>query len=239
MYRKARVFEDYAVANVIMATQLPAAVIEMLFGESIEPSMAKRSGFSGAMTQRAGSSLEESEKIYKDVVESIKDLGRKVGSSPNTTKFDDLLWDPLKYAVVFDAVRSKFKDGLCETRTRAIADFLKSTGELTIVEAAHYDKVWGVGFSVDQSEKKVRVRGEDGEWVDVMNRTPGIIVGGMSAVATSRSSLSSAVEQGFAFGETSGPDSWPDDSNLLGRILMQVRDELRADYVACAGSSLG
>jgi predicted NAD-dependent protein-ADP-ribosyltransferase YbiA (DUF1768 family) len=217
MYRKARIFEDYAVAEDIMATQLPEAVIQVLFGESLEPSMA----------QRAGSSREHAEKIYKDVVGSIKALGRKVGSSPNAKKFDNSLWDPCKYAFVVDAVHSKFRDGLCEARTRAIADFLKSTGQLTIVEAAHYDKVWGVGFSVDESEERVRVCGEDGEWVSVLRRKPGIIVGGMEAVATARSSVSSAIEQGFAFGETSGPDNWPRDSNLLGRILMQVRDELR------------
>ena len=207
-----------------MATQLPEAVIQVLFGESLEPSMA----------QRAGSSREHAEKIYKDVVGSVKDLGRKVGSSPNAKKFDNSLWDPCKYAFVADAVRSKFRDGLCEARTRAIADFLKSTGQLTIVEAAHYDKVWGVGFSVDESEERVRVCGEDGEWVSVLRRKPGIIVGGMEAVATARSSVSSAVEQGFAFGETSGPDNWPRDSNLLGRILMQVRDKLRADDLISA-----
>ena len=228
MYRKARVFQDYAVADDIMATQLPEAVIEVLFGESLEPSMAQRTGSSGTMAQRAGFSREHVEKIYKDVVGTIKALGRQVGSSPNTTKFDDSLWDPRKYAFVLDAVRSKFKNGLCEARTRAIADFLKSTGELTIVEAAHYDKVWGVGFGVDEFEKRVCIRGEDGEWEDVLSRKLGIIVGGMKAVATARSSLPSAVEQGFAFGRTSGPDNWPDDSNLLGHILMQVRNELAA-----------
>ena len=81
MYRKARIFEDYAVAEDIMATQLPEAVIEVLFGESLEPSMA----------QRAGSSREHAEKIYKDVVGSIKALGRKVGSSPNAKKPDNSL----------------------------------------------------------------------------------------------------------------------------------------------------
>ena len=42
MYRKAQVFQDYTVADDNMATQLPEAVIEVLFGESLEPSMAKR-----------------------------------------------------------------------------------------------------------------------------------------------------------------------------------------------------
>ena len=46
MYRKARIFEDYAVAEDIMATQLPEAVIQVLFGESLEPSMAQRAGSS-------------------------------------------------------------------------------------------------------------------------------------------------------------------------------------------------
>ena len=134
-----------------------------------------------------------------------------------------------RYAFVADAVRSKFRDGLCEVRTRAIADFLKSTGKLTIVEAAHYDEIWGVGFSVDESEEPVPICGRGGEWVSVLRRKPGIIVGGMKARPQHAFSLSSAVEHGFAFAETSGPDSWHRDSNLLGRILMQVRDELRAD----------
>jgi len=81
MYRKARIFEDYAVAKDIMATKLPEAVIQVLCGQSLEPSMA----------QRAGSSREHAEKIYKDMVGSIKALGRKVGSSPNAKKFDNSL----------------------------------------------------------------------------------------------------------------------------------------------------
>ena len=243
MYRKAQVFQDYAVADDIMATQLPEAVIQVLFGESLEPSMA----------QRAGSSREHAEKIYKDMVDTIKALGRKVGSSLSfdkkfdnswlgplhAKKLDNSRWDEVKYAFAADAVRSKFRDGLCVARTRAITDFLKSIGELTIVAAASDDKVWGMGFGVIESEGPVPICDRRPGWVIVMRRKPGIIDGGIKAVATARSSLPSAVAQGFAFGETSGSDSWPDDSNLLGRILMQVPDELRADYVACAGSSLG
>ena len=243
MYRKARVFEEYAVADDITTTQLPADVIEVLFGESLEPSMA----------QRPVSSREHAEKIYKNAVDTIKALGFKVGSSLSddqifdnlwlgplhSKKLDNSLWDEVKYAFVTDAVRSKFRDGFCEARTRAITDFLKSTGALTIFAAAPDDKVWGVAFGVDESEGRVPICDRKPGWVFVNRRKPGIIVGGMKAVATARSSLPSAIEQGFAFGETSGPDSWPDDYNLLGRILMQVRDELRAAPVACAGSSLG
>ena len=240
MYRKARVFEDYAVANVIMAIQLPEDVIEMLFGESLVPSMAQRSGSLGAMARRAGSSREHAEKIYKNAVDTIKALGFKVGSSLSddqifdnlwlgplhSKKLDNSLWDEVKYAFVTDAVRSKFRDGFCDARTRAITDFLKSTGALTIFAAAPDDKVWGVGFGVDESEGRVPICDRKPGWVFVNRRKPGIIVGGMKAVATARSSLPSAVEQGFAFGETSGPDNWPDDSNLLGHILMHVRNEL-------------
>ena len=210
MYRKALVFYDDEVAVEIMAKQLPDEVVQVLLG--------------GLSTQNC--SRTRADELYKESVASTKALGHKVGQSPGAKRFDDALWDLYKYELVLDAVRSKFTDGIYEGRTRTLADFLTSTASLEIVEAAHYDKVWGVGFSVDEVEEKVCVCDEHGKSLTVIRAKPGIIVGGKKAVAEARNAPDD-LPQDFVFGETSGPDSWPEGSNLLGRILMQVRKELR------------
>merc|ERR1719162_551171 len=106
----------------------------------------------------------------------LQELGREV------TNYDDKVWAEKRYGVVLDACRAKFSqnDGLKAQ--------LLETKEKTLVEAAWYDLIWGVGFT---------------EWTTESHR--GI----------------KKTEEEF----DAGPEEWKGE-NLLGGVLMQVREEL-------------
>lgn len=71
---------------------------------------------------------------------AIKDLGRKIKN------FDAALWDKYKFDLVTFGNRCKF------SHSKEFMDFLRQTGDRTIVEAAWYDKVWGVGLAQDNDD---------------------------------------------------------------------------------------
>lgn len=68
---------------------------------------------------------------------AIKDKGREVAD------FDQELWDSLCYSVVLEGNILKFSQNV------QLGRILEATGDRTIVEAAWYDKVWGVGLAPD------------------------------------------------------------------------------------------
>ena len=112
----------------------------------------------------------------------LKKHGRKVKN------YDDAQWSQERYAIVLNACLAKF---LQHDKLRKI---LINTGNKIIVEAAWYDKVWGVGFS---------------EW------TASPEDGGHRGIKKSDDEFDA------------GPSEWPENpGNYLGRILMEVRDEL-------------
>lgn len=69
--------------------------------------------------------------------EKIKAMGRKVAN------FDDNIWDEHKYDIVFSGNLLKFR------QNERIKKLLIDTGGCIIVEASHYDKIWGVGIRQD------------------------------------------------------------------------------------------
>ena len=95
---------------------------------------------------------------------TIKALGRSVKN------FDPHKWDEHKSFIVKRALAAKF------TQNKALGEQLKATKDKTLVEAAHYDTVWGIGLSADHPDAKF-------------------------------------------------PEKWPGE-NLLGQLLMEVRQEL-------------
>lgn len=68
-----------------------------------------------------------------------KNLGRKVRG------FDNVLWDTVKYDIMFTANFHKYNQNkeLCSTLLSPLFE-----GK-TFVEASPYDKVWGIGMSMD------------------------------------------------------------------------------------------
>lgn len=97
----------------------------------------------------------------------MKALGRKVRG------WDQDLWDEHKADIATRGCRAKF------TQNDDLAEMLLATGTKTLVEAAHYDKVWGIGLRATDP------------------------------LATK-------------------PDQWP-GQNILGKCLMQVREELQRE----------
>lgn len=70
----------------------------------------------------------------------IKQLGREV------RYYNDVLWTSLRYGIVREASFLKFSQNneLCESLCR--------TGNLVLVEASPYDKIWGVGMAEDHPD---------------------------------------------------------------------------------------
>lgn len=69
----------------------------------------------------------------------IKKFGRQIRG------FDPVVWDQHKFDIVTEGNRLKFN------QNPALMKRLVKTGSKTIVEAAHYDKVWGNGLTTEQS----------------------------------------------------------------------------------------
>lgn len=67
----------------------------------------------------------------------IKAFGRQVKN------FDADVWSAKCRAVVYKGNLAKF------TQNEDLKKYLLSTGDLTLVEASPYDKIWGIGMSVD------------------------------------------------------------------------------------------
>ena len=71
---------------------------------------------------------------------AIKKLGRLVSN------FDAEVWDEKCIEVVYNGNLNKFG------QNKKLKEYLLSTGKSTFVEASPYDKIWGVGKSVDEED---------------------------------------------------------------------------------------
>jgi hypothetical protein len=69
----------------------------------------------------------------------IKQFGREIKN------FDEAEWNKHKYDIVIEGNRLKFQ------QNPIMMEYLLATGYKTIVEAAHYDKVWGIGMRAEQA----------------------------------------------------------------------------------------
>ena len=79
------------------------------------------------------------DEVYDKIMKSndpkkIKDLGRKISG------FNESVWDEHKFDIVVNGNRLKF-----EQNPELMKRLLKTENK-KIVEAAHYDKVWGIGL---------------------------------------------------------------------------------------------
>jgi ribA/ribD-fused uncharacterized protein len=66
-----------------------------------------------------------------------KQLGREVRG------FDEAVWDREKMRIVTEGSVHKFK------QNPPLRDFLRSTGEVVLVEASPVDRVWGIGLAAE------------------------------------------------------------------------------------------
>lgn len=64
-----------------------------------------------------------------------KALGRQVSN------YDDETWNEIRFEIVYDACLAKF------SQNENLKEQLLSTGDLHLVEASPYDKIWGIGLT--------------------------------------------------------------------------------------------
>lgn len=74
-------------------------------------------------------------------IKKIKDLGRLISN------FNQKLWDENKCEIVRKGNMFKF------TQNQDLKNILLATGDKYIVEASHYDNIWGIGLSESQAKK--------------------------------------------------------------------------------------
>ena len=70
----------------------------------------------------------------------MKALGRKV------QRFDQELWDRVKYSIVLNGNWCKF------SQNKELGDFLLSTGDSILAEASPYDAIWGIRLSASSPD---------------------------------------------------------------------------------------
>lgn len=90
---------------------------------------------------RAFDDEEITEKILKSSnPKQIKDLGRKVKN------FEEDVWNRKKKAVILNGNYAKF------LQNEDLKQFLLETKNKVLVEASPYDKIWGIGLSIDDEK---------------------------------------------------------------------------------------
>jgi len=67
-------------------------------------------------------------------MKEIKEYGRQVSN------YNESIWESIRYLIVVQGNLLKF------TQNQDLAEYLLSSNGKVLVEAAHYDKIWGVGL---------------------------------------------------------------------------------------------
>ena len=94
-----------------------------------------------AMKATYFSDFEALEKIMSsDEPSEQKAIGRTVKN------FDREAWDAVSRGYVYQANIAKFK------QNEKLKEYLISTGDKELVEASPYDKIWGIGLSMDNPD---------------------------------------------------------------------------------------
>lgn len=79
----------------------------------------------------------------------IKKLGRKVRN------YNDSVWSQERFNIMVDGLIGKF------SQNNTLKELLLNTGNSIIVECSPYDRIWGVGISVDDAEQGKEFRGDN------------------------------------------------------------------------------
>lgn len=84
--------------------------------------------------------------LKTDDVSKIKELGRLVSG------YDDNYWNGIRQIVVYQGALEKFKQNI------DLSKKLLSTGDAILAECAVKDKIWGIGLSMNDSDRFYRER---------------------------------------------------------------------------------
>lgn len=86
--------------------------------------------------------LFQDKKIFEEIMNAkhpkeYKALGRKIRG------FDEEIWNEKRGQIVIDGNYAKF------SQNEPLKKFLLATGDRVLVEASPYDRIWGIGMSMD------------------------------------------------------------------------------------------
>lgn len=80
-----------------------------------------------------------------DQIAAVKQPQDAKAIGRNIQNYDDTIWNQKRYDAMVKALKAKFTDP-------ELREILLETGDLTLVEASPYDRIWGVGLSEDDNE---------------------------------------------------------------------------------------
>lgn len=77
-------------------------------------------------------------------VARIKELGRRVSN------YDDHHWNGIRQIVVYEGLLAKF------SQNEDLKEQLKATGDAVLAECAVKDRIWGIGLSMSDPDRRNR-----------------------------------------------------------------------------------
>lgn len=106
-----------------------------------------------ALMFATGSKRNENLLVFNKIMKSsdpgeIKNLGKDVAN------FDNNLWNEWKYKIVVNGNYQKFQND-------HLKNILQNTNDDILVEAAHYDPIWGIGYSEEDALKNKETWGQN------------------------------------------------------------------------------
>jgi ribA/ribD-fused uncharacterized protein len=99
--------------------------------------------------------------MLTDSPQKCKALGQQI------LDFDDAIWNMHKFQVVEEGSYHKFMHAIDPEEREVLKRKLLATGERELVEASRFDRVWGVGFTVEElrrTQKGERRGAEREKW---------------------------------------------------------------------------
>lgn len=79
--------------------------------------------------------------LTEEDVSKVKQYGRQV------TNYDDVVWNGIRQIIVYHGLLAKF------SQNQELGRKLKETGEAVLAECAVHDKIWGIGLSMQDTNR--------------------------------------------------------------------------------------
>lgn len=79
--------------------------------------------------------------LTEEDVSKIKQYGRQVAN------YDDVVWNGIRQIIVYRGLLAKF------LQNQELSRKLKGTGEAVLAECAVHDKIWGIGLSMQDTNR--------------------------------------------------------------------------------------
>lgn len=79
--------------------------------------------------------------LTEEDVSKVKQYGRQV------TNYDDVVWNGIRQIIVYHGLLAKF------SQNQELGRKLKETGEAVLAECAVHDKIWGIGLSMQDTDR--------------------------------------------------------------------------------------